>query len=441
MTPSITFGELLRLLMDEREIGVRALARQVPCDPGHISKLCHGRKRTSVETAARLDEILGAEGRLVALVRTTTEDPGQAGNVDSGKAHTGDLDEDDEMQRRRLLQALAALGAASSPAVEAIEHIRDGVDRAIGRDESSHLDEWEETVAEYGYRYLLHSPHVLLRDLATDLVTVQRITGRHSGGLRLSWCRVTGGLATLMAKTLCNMGQPRIARDWWITAQHAADTSHDSDLALWIRGEQLVHGLYEGRPPAILLRKADQAVGIASGSSSTAAGRGLLHVRTVRAQLLALEEAHGEATAELQACAEIFQRLPASVTGEVRSVDGWAEDRLRYTEAWVYAHTGDRARLDSAVAAGLAVLPADDPRVRAQLDLLRAAGHVRAGDTTEGVRHAHAVYEAQPAEHRTVMVTSLARQVANAVPASERDKPVVTDYAELLDSGEPRAIT
>jgi hypothetical protein len=284
---------------------------------------------------------------------------------------------------------------------------------------------------------------MLLRDLAADLVTVQRITGRHSGELRPSWCRVTGGLAALMAKTLCNLQQPRLAREWWITAQHAADASRDLDLALWIRGEQLVHGLYEGRPPAVLLRKADQAAGAGSGSPSGAASRGLLHVRTVRAQLLALEGAHDAATVELQACGEIFRRLPASVTGEVRSVDGWAEDRLRYTEAWVHAHTGDRGRLDAAVARGVEVLPADDPRVRAQLGLLRAAGHVRAGDTTEGVRHAHAVYEAQPAEHRTVMVTSLARTVADAVPPRQRAEPVVAAYRELLAAGSsgPRAIT
>ncbi|WP_067793138.1 helix-turn-helix domain-containing protein [Actinomadura formosensis] len=438
MTFSETFGEALRRLMADRGIGVRALARQVPCDAGHVSELCHGHKGPSDQLAARLDEILSAAGELVALTRTTPEDAVQVGSVNSGAVHADDLDEDDEMQRRRLLQALTTLGAASSPAVEAIECIRDGVDRAIGRDESSHLGEWEETVAEYGYTYLLLPPQLLLRELASDLVAVQRIAGRRTQGrLTPSWYRVTGVLAALMAKTLCNMGQPRMARAWWVTAQHAADTSGDLDLGLWIAGERLVYGLYENRPPAILLCKADRMADRAPGISC----RGLLHVRTVRAQLLALEGAEAEATAELQACEEIFGRLPMSVTGEVRSVAGWAEDRLRYTEAWVYAHTGDHDRLDAAAARAVAVLPSDDPRVRVQLDLLRAAGHVRAGDTSEGVRHAHAVYEAQPDEHRTVMVTSLARQVAEAVPAHSRDEPVVAGYRELLASGPRRAIT
>ncbi|GAA1801677.1 helix-turn-helix domain-containing protein [Actinomadura chokoriensis] len=433
MTFNETFGEALRRLMTNRGIGVRAIARQVPCDAGHVSKLCHGHKSPSEQLAARLDAILDAGGLLIDLARTTPEVPVQASSVNPG-AHADEWGEDDEMQRRRLLQALATLGAASSPAVEAVQCIRDGVDRAIGRDESSHLDEWEETVAEYGYTYLLLPPHRLLRDLAADLVTVQRITGRRTGDRSLpSWYRVTGGLAALMAKTLCNMGQPRIARDWWVTAQHAADASRDVDLGLWIRGEQIVHGLYEKRPPVILLRKADQAV--ASGTAC----RGLLHVRTVRGQLLALEGAHEEATAELRVCEEIFGRLPASVTDEVRSVAGWAEDRLRYTEAWVHAHAGERDRLDRAAARAAQVLPGDDPRVHVQLDLLRAAGHVRAGDTAVGVQHAHTVYETQPDEHRTVMVTSLARQVAEAVPARDRDLPVVVGYRELLSSGAARS--
>ncbi|MFI6744837.1 hypothetical protein ACIBI3_01440 [Actinomadura luteofluorescens] len=51
------------------------------------------------------------------------------------------------------------------------------------------------------------------------------------------------------------------------------------------------------------------------------------------------------------------------------------------------------------------------------------------------MRHAHTVYEAQPHERRTVMVTSLARQVADAVPAARRADSLVTGYRELLASG------
>ncbi|GAA2302357.1 hypothetical protein GCM10010402_71680 [Actinomadura luteofluorescens] len=51
------------------------------------------------------------------------------------------------------------------------------------------------------------------------------------------------------------------------------------------------------------------------------------------------------------------------------------------------------------------------------------------------MRHANAVYEAQPHERRTVMVTSLARQVADAVPAARPADPLVVGYRELVASG------
>jgi plasmid maintenance system antidote protein VapI len=62
------FGDELQRLMAERGIGVRELARQVPCNAGHISQLRHGQKRASPQTAKRLDEVLDAGGRLIALV-------------------------------------------------------------------------------------------------------------------------------------------------------------------------------------------------------------------------------------------------------------------------------------------------------------------------------------------------------------------------------------
>lgn len=53
--------------MAERGAGVREIARQVPCNPGHLSNLRNGKKRPSAATAKRVDELLGAGGLLAAL--------------------------------------------------------------------------------------------------------------------------------------------------------------------------------------------------------------------------------------------------------------------------------------------------------------------------------------------------------------------------------------
>jgi transcriptional regulator with XRE-family HTH domain len=431
-----TFGAVMRALMAERDLSLRKLAVIVHYNDGYLSRVSRDLRVPSAEVARRLDDTLGAGGQLSALAQAAQDSAGRTASLD---AETGQREQDeDEMQRRRLLQALAALGVTSTPTFEALGEIRTGVDRALGRDSASHLAEWEETVAEYGYAYIQLPPHLLVRDLAADLVAVQQINARIPDTERLasSWRRVTGGLAALMAKTLCNLGQPRAAREWWTTAQHAADTSRDADLSLWIHGERLINGLYEHRPAAVLLRRADQAAASPRGTRS----RGMLHLLTARAQLLATMGAADRADDDLRAGGRIFSVLPASVAGEVRSVHGWAEDRLRYSEAWVHAHTGRRAQLDEAVARARQIVPDDDPRAVAQLGLLRAYGHVRAGDTTEGVKHAHSIFAAQPSEQRTTMVTSLAGQVLQAVPERSLGEPAVAGYRELLASGPRKEI-
>jgi transcriptional regulator with XRE-family HTH domain len=63
------FGRELARLMEERGTGVRALARAVPCNPGHVSNLRSGRNDPSASMAARLDAVLGAGGSLREAAR------------------------------------------------------------------------------------------------------------------------------------------------------------------------------------------------------------------------------------------------------------------------------------------------------------------------------------------------------------------------------------
>ncbi|MFD0884713.1 hypothetical protein ACFQ08_09140 [Streptosporangium algeriense] len=347
--------------------------------------------------------------------------------------------EDDEMERRRLLQALAALGVASPPVFDSLQTIRDSVGLSLGRDERLDVEMWEEAVSEHGYGYLLTPPQQMLGEVAADLVAVKQAMSRVGDGSRMfrSWCRVTGGLSLLMAKTLCNLEQSRQARQWWATASDAAELSGDPDLGLWIKAEQLIHGLYDQRPTPVLLRHADAALSRYGGS----AYRGVAGISATRAQVLATVGMVAEATAELHRCGEVFERLPGSVTDNVQSIEGWGAERLGYTTAWVYAHLGDRDRLDHAVSQTQQILEHPDTRFRVQLALLQAMGHVRSGDVVEGVRYAQAVYQNHPAEQRTTMVTRLANEVFEAVPVAEQAIHAVADYRELVGASGRKAIT
>jgi hypothetical protein len=74
----VNFAEMLDAAMTSRGIGVRALARRVPCDPALISRLARGSQRASAQMARRLDDLLGMHGELVKASAESREAAGLA---------------------------------------------------------------------------------------------------------------------------------------------------------------------------------------------------------------------------------------------------------------------------------------------------------------------------------------------------------------------------
>ena len=82
------FGERVLALAEARGLSLRDLARRVPCDASHLSKVVHGRKRPSARVAARLDDALGAAGELVILagaVEAAPDDDAPGQGQDPGR--------------------------------------------------------------------------------------------------------------------------------------------------------------------------------------------------------------------------------------------------------------------------------------------------------------------------------------------------------------------
>ncbi|NVI91163.1 helix-turn-helix transcriptional regulator [Actinomadura sp. BRA 177] len=104
-----TFGQKLRALMAERQISQRKLAKLVPCDDGHLSKIANDRKNPSLELARRLDDFLEANGELAALRRpgrseqALTPDEGERLRLAAGRPSRVD---------QGVVQALATVLAA-----------------------------------------------------------------------------------------------------------------------------------------------------------------------------------------------------------------------------------------------------------------------------------------------------------------------------------------
>src|SRR5487761_1033533 len=88
------FGERVLALAEARGLSLREVARRVPCDASHLSKVIHGRKRPSARVAARLDDALEAAGELVILagaVEAAPDDaPGPGRQSADGPAVTGE---------------------------------------------------------------------------------------------------------------------------------------------------------------------------------------------------------------------------------------------------------------------------------------------------------------------------------------------------------------
>lgn len=105
----MTFGETMRALMNERGLSLRKLAPMVPCDTGLLSKLARDLRPPSQRIAERLDDLLGADGSLVAL----RPSPGR-------RTLNGEMSPDDE---ERLLLAARRPGRVDAAVVDLLAAI------------------------------------------------------------------------------------------------------------------------------------------------------------------------------------------------------------------------------------------------------------------------------------------------------------------------------
>jgi hypothetical protein len=212
------FAVALTDLMTERGIGVRALARRIPCDPGLVSKLASGKQAPSRKIAARLDDTLQADGRLTALADVRAES----------------VPDDEDVNRRTFL----GLGLSGTVALAAqAERLRVRLDTALDAPASSaDAEEWEHAAWDYAIQVGHTPPGLIISDLLTDLQEAQSRLADCTASLRPRLTRVCGQFAALAAIALLGVGDPGSARRYWRTAIRAADQSGDHHLQALLRG-------------------------------------------------------------------------------------------------------------------------------------------------------------------------------------------------------------
>jgi transcriptional regulator with XRE-family HTH domain len=199
------FGRELARLMQARGLGVRELARLVPCNPGHISNLRSGKAQPSPELAESLDDRLGADGTLRALapaLHTLGRRQPTAHGADSFDDEIAALD-------------LARLAEASQVGTGTVERLELAVDDlAVAYSGAPPAD-------------LLGRVHAYLR-YVSRLLDARTTLAEHRRLL------VTGGWLSLLAATcLIDLHRDHAASAHLRTAAQLAKETGQAEIAAW----------------------------------------------------------------------------------------------------------------------------------------------------------------------------------------------------------------
>jgi hypothetical protein len=330
------------------------------------------------------------------------------------------------MYRRTFVLALGGLaGLGVSAPMLAVEAARHGLTPGLAEQRAeAPAEEWHAIVREYGYSYQTTAPAELADSLVVDLLGIGHAVDRQRDEAVLrELYRAASLLAALMALTVANLGHPRHAERWWRTARATAERSGSAETAVWVRGREVVRGLYERRPLGAVLRLVEEGERYAVAAPELLAGK---------AQALALAGRPEEAAAALHTLEGVFEGLPEEVTSDRDTHFAWPEDRLRFTETYVHCHLGDVRRAELARRRAEQLYPAGDRRGPTQLGLLHALALVRAGDVGEGVLLAREVMSGlRPADH-VLPTVDLGERVLDAVPPAQRQRTPVTEFRDCL---------
>jgi hypothetical protein len=233
------FSHELRALMAEHGAGVRALARQVPCDHALVSRLSSGERPPSAAIARRLDEILGADGRLIAaagpgpwsgrgelpplsapvlvraISRVTLGDLGKTGLP-------GGAGLPDPAARGSAALARWTVGAADAPPARAA-----GLNRA----DSNELSELENTAAAFrrwGHQYGGGMRRKAVVGQLNEMADL--LAERHPRAVYRRLFGVAASLALVAGHMSADAGRDGLAHWYFALALDAAREAGDDDM-------------------------------------------------------------------------------------------------------------------------------------------------------------------------------------------------------------------
>ncbi|MGH3195961.1 MAG: helix-turn-helix domain-containing protein [Streptosporangiaceae bacterium] len=400
------FGTELARLMAARGLGVRELARMVPCNPGHISNLRSGKANPSPELADSLDDRLDAGGTLSALAPAPAP---------------------------RRAQPAATAGDGLAEEIAALDLARQAELTEVG---AATVERLELAVDDLAIAYPGTPPAELNSRVRVYLgYTGRLLDGRMTLAEHRRLLVVAGWLSLLAATTLIDLHRDHAAAAYLRTAVQLARESGHAEIAAWCLETQAWQVLTEG--------DYRRAVDISQAAQRLAPRDGSAFIQATAQE--------GRAWARLGAAAETraaLGRVEALVSP--LPVPDRPEHHYRYDPAKSEAYTattlawlGDPAaesyarnvlaRLESAVDGPPRPRRAASARLDLSLALIAAGRHDEAAGTAlEAISSGRIV----PSNYRR------AREVIHAV--AERGVPEAADladaYREACGDGERPAL-
>jgi transcriptional regulator with XRE-family HTH domain len=399
------FSGEVRRLMAERGMSLRGLAKASNYDPSYLSKVLSGHKPSSPYLAARLDDVLGAGGK----IRDATHQalPRRAGKI--------------RMTRK------------PSGAVEALQIVMTG--DPAGPDIGA--DGLAELVPYYAYALAVAPSAGVYGELLSARSFAGSLLGRSAPRQRPDLTVTAGWLSSLLAISAADLGDHAAAAVWCTDTERRGRDAAYPELLGWAALTRSLMAWYQGDPLA----------------SAAAAGRGqadgrpgsVAHVKLAAQEMRCramLGDAAGMAEARRRAAAAMAQLGPPNPAASVYSVPRAEDPPYTATSlllAGRYAEAAQMTRriIDTAYHQQSRA-PGDQPTNYARTLLILALAAARLGELDEALAAGTAALECGRVVWPTIVLAAkLDQALAGQFPAAAY---AADFHARYLEAGTTLAL-
>lgn len=347
-------------------------------------------------------------------------------------------DDDDALRRAQLHLLADGASEVGEGFFGAADRIRRRMDDALasGTVSVTMLDQWEETRACYGRRYLAEPPLPLLCDVLLDFGDVRRMA-QHRQPLEFSerLCRLAAQLAGLAGMVMIDVGQQRLARAFFRTARTAADETGDRHLRAWATVREAFVPLYYGDPgeAASLARAGSDLAGRKLSVSTSMAP--VLEARSLartadRADTGRRSAALRRASALLESARQAFDQLSPAQSND--GAYGYTERQLLFHEGDTLVRLGDHAGAEVAFREALRSYPREEILDRTLIGFGLAQCRLEAGQPEEALRLSRDTLLGLPPQNRSELCVRAAWSLGQRTADRHADLPAVREYREAL---------